>query len=130
RMRVFRPLGEEIANGEEAKQAWTSSLLPVVEDELQSLDHMSTLIVGRIVLLAEGDRALECIFLNDDDQFRLLTLRLHEAPDGRVGISDIQFFGAGLESSRGFRQILLLTGVKSHDLLPDDELALQLMAER
>lgn len=129
RLRIFRPLGEDVAESADAKTVWTSSMLPVAEDDLQSLDHMTTLVVGRIILLTDGDRALECIFLNDTDAFRVVTLRLHEGPDGHVAICDVKFLGSKLEFTQRFRQNLILGGFKSHALLPDDELDLQHMAE-
>ncbi|MBS0632097.1 MAG: hypothetical protein JSS11_09305 [Verrucomicrobia bacterium] len=129
RHRIFRPLGEAIEQDQETQTVWTSSILPSIENDLQRLDHMTSLAVGRVILLGDGDRAVECIFFGDKDAFQLITLRLHEAADGHIGISDLQFLGSPLDISHRIRQSLLLGGLRSHDLLPDDELALQHMVE-
>lgn len=129
RQRIVRPLGEAIAENEQGKAVWRESILPSIEADIQSLDHMSSVSVGRVILLAEGDRAVECIFFDDKDSFKLLTLRLHQGADGRVGICDLKFMGSPLEFSQRIRQNILLRGFRSHDLLPDDEMALQRRVE-
>lgn len=130
RLRVFRPLGTAMMEDGRVRAAWTSSLLPAVEDQIQHLDHMSTLAVGRVILLADGDRALECIFFDDKDAFRLLTLRLQQAPDGHIGICDLKSLGSALDASHRIRQSLLLRGLVSNELLSDEEMDLQRCVER
>lgn len=129
RQRTVRPLGEVIAGDEKGKEVWASSIMPSIEADIQTLDHMSSVSVGRIILLADGGRAVECIFFGDNDSFQLITLRLHEAADGRIGICDLKYLGSKLEISQRIRQSLLLSGLRSHDLLSDDEMALQRLAE-
>ena len=118
--RAFGPFGSDVTEDPRAKDMWEKVSFPQFTSELRSLGEMNTLVLSRISLVDDA-RWIECLLLTDNGSFRLMSLRLNEAPDGTIRIEDFRFAGSEMEASRILRQILILSGVRMLKRLDDEE---------